>query len=128
MPVELKDLRLKLRRRIELDLGEEAALTVWWSPDKYDDAFLLGASERAAAEQAAEDGDEVAQQRYCHDLAEGMLVPLLAAWDLEDGGKPWPITADNVASLGIFVVAKLSGAINADATDYRAVKKPSGGG
>lgn len=132
MPVELRDLRLKLRRRVDVALAEDVTLVVWWAPDKYDTQYQRGIS--AMRDQAAEDNaakelrQDPPDRDEIRDAAASVLVPLLVDWDLMEDGKPAPVTAETIASLGRFVVEKIVESIDRDATDYRALGKGSAGG
>lgn len=118
MPLDIKDLYAGRTRRLTVDLGgteggEPLALTVTWSPERYTKQV------HAAVQDARETRDAFA-------IAESVIVPLLTWWDLTADGAPYPITAETVAALGLFIELKLMAAIEADMEVEAGLKGTSG--
>lgn len=44
------------------------------------------------------------------------LAPVLASWELTDGGKPYPLTPDTLCALGMDIINAIVTAIAADAS------------
>jgi len=131
MPVDLKDLKLKLRRDVDVYLGDEAILTVSWATDKLDGSYLRGSAVTDATIAALATDAAVERPDVVLDLVRTQIIPLLTGWDVTSGGKPWPLTAENVASLGLLAVRAINRALGADAEaalDHGDVGKGSKGG
>lgn len=116
MPVELKDLVLKAERKLTVPLGDDASIVFWWSPTKYTreiHALLTSVTEEA--------------EKDPFEFAEKGIVPLVTRWDITVDGKPWPITAANVAKLGLFICVEMTLAIVAEMKNYGSKKDSDAG-
>jgi hypothetical protein len=119
MPVDLGDIDKQATRelRLQLGAGEDDAITFAWSPARY-------TRKVHQALRSASEGDE--QDPFA--ISEASLIPLIVSWDVTKGGKPAPLTAENIAALGLFICSKMTRLIMDDMGDFSDTKKGSGAG
>jgi hypothetical protein len=115
MPIELKDLMANRVRTVLVQFGEAGSIEVRYSPDAVSrDVFT-------AVQDAVDRNDPFG-------VAVAGIVPLVKGWDLEEDGKPYPITTEAVGALGLPICQAIFAAIMADFNDEGTEKKGSGSG
>ena len=91
MPIEVSAIRDR-RDRCIIQLGGDASIVFDYLPIKVSE--LMERTDDGTLEQEAAGGDTLADARL---LAATRLVDLVAAWDVTQGGEPFPLEAERVA-------------------------------
>ena len=127
MPIDLTTFKKKLERDLDVPINETETLRIRWSPSNLDETvwnqMMKSSTEAAEAKKAGRPADI-----NPFDLARNVVAPLMVDWELEDEGKPFPITPENIAGFGLEFVMATANAIQEDFKIGKAVKKASGDG
>ena len=97
MTVELQDLFMQRMKKVVVG---DNLFTIWVSPDKFTKHVVFRIQELTKGT------DPFA-------IAEEIIVPLVAKWDLTVNGEPYEITRENVADLGLDLEFEIIDAIDA---------------
>jgi hypothetical protein len=100
MDIDILDLFEKRARVVEVTLGDEPGetFTVRYKPDAYSKSMI-------ARVQNLEDESETPAE---------VLEELLTGWSLKSGGKPYPLTRENIDALGYLIQIMTLNAVQAD--------------
>lgn len=117
--IEFDDLVAKRMRSVYVPLGQDFGVTLEWNPD----AMTPEVYEALPTEADAGNDPFV--------VADKVILPLVAGWSLRKGGKPFPVTKENVEGLGLQIVKRLNNALLTDfrvaaSEDYTDTKDDSG--
>jgi hypothetical protein len=115
MPIELSKLNAARTVSVEYD-GD--SFTVTYRTDAISPAALTAKARRRKVEAAERNGDETAEDTMIRQAEQNAndLVEILESWDVTDGGKPLPITVDNLMLLSPLALQHISAAISDDFT------------
>jgi hypothetical protein len=115
MPIELSKLNAARTVSVEYD-GD--VFTVTYRTDAISPAALTAKARARKVEAAERNGDESAEDTMIRQAEQNAndLVEILEDWDVTDGGKPLPITVDNLMLLSPLALQHISAAISDDFT------------
>lgn len=117
MPIELNDLILKRERTlivpVTADGGESIA--VRWNPSR------MTRERFARLQEWQKDND----RNDPFEAADELICPLVTGWDITVEGKPYPVTPEHVAGLGLDLVVRIASALNQDYALAADAKKDS---
>jgi hypothetical protein len=116
VPIELNDLRLKRTRKLAVPINDGETLAIEWNPSNMTPETFARMQEWFKND---EKDDPFEGAKY-------VICPLMTAWEITDGGEPYPITPENVAGLGLDFVIQAGNAIMADYRLAADTKKGSG--
>lgn len=116
--ISLHELIAKQTRELQVPLNDEGdSFSIWWSPAAYTRDVHLAITAKA--------DDDTASDPF--EVAERVILPLVKKWSIKVDGEMWPITAENVASLGLFIIGAMTRLIMADMPNASDIKKASAG-
>jgi hypothetical protein len=115
MPIELSKLNAARTVSVEYD-GDH--FTVTYRTDAISPAALTAKARARKVEAEQRNGDETAEDTMIRQAEQNAndLVEILESWDVTDGGKPLPITVDNLMLLSPLALQHISAAISDDFT------------
>ncbi|HEY7030226.1 MAG TPA: hypothetical protein VH482_02815 [Thermomicrobiales bacterium] len=101
-PIELSELFARRERSVAIVFGEadEDRFFVRYRPDRFTATVNAGLGEALAADQIGATAD--------------LLTMLISGWDIAEGGEPFPVTRENLESLGLPLMALVERAIRDD--------------
>jgi hypothetical protein len=118
MPISLSEYKAKGGKTDVIDLGDGDSITFTWHPN-----HLTG--EVFDAIQAAL--NKPPRELNPTELGRTVIIPLVSAWDITDGKKPYELIEENIGRLPILLIMELIQRIQ-EQTSEATTKKDSSGG